>query len=34
MKRLSEELLKIDMALRKSKQKETDVGKIERRIGR
>ena len=34
MNRLTEELLKIDTALRKSKRKETDVGKIERRIGR
>ncbi len=34
MKRLSEELLKIDTALRESKRKETDLGKIERRIGR
>jgi len=34
MNRLTEELLKIDTALRKSKKKETDIGKIERRIGR
>jgi transposase len=34
MKRLTEELLKIDLALCKSKRKETDLGKIERRIGR
>jgi transposase len=34
MNRLTEELLKIDTALRKSRRKETDVGKIERRIGR
>ena len=34
MNRLTEELLKIDTALRTSKRKETDVGKIERRIGR
>ena len=34
MNRLTEELLKIDTALRKSKRRETDVGKIERRIGR
>ena len=34
MNRLTEELLKIDTALRKSKRKETDLGKIERRIGR
>ena len=34
MNRLTEELLKIDTALRKSKRKEPDVGKIERRIGR
>ena len=30
MNRLTEELLKIDTALRKSKRKQTDVGKIER----
>ena len=34
MNRLTEELFKIDTALRKSKRKEMDVGKIERRIGR
>jgi hypothetical protein len=34
MNRLTEELLKIDTALRKSKKNETDIGKIERRIGR
>ena len=34
MKRLTEELIKIDTALRESKRKETDLGKIERRIGR
>lgn len=34
MKRLTEELRKIDTALRESKRKETDLGKIERRIGR
>ena len=34
MNRLTEELLKIDTALRKSKRRETDVGTIERRIGR
>jgi hypothetical protein len=34
MNRLTEELLKIDTALRKSRRKEMDVGKIERRIGR
>ncbi|NBV33048.1 MAG: IS1634 family transposase [Proteobacteria bacterium] len=34
MKRLTEELLKIDTALRESKRKATDLGKIERRIGR
>ena len=34
MNRLTEELCKIDAALRKSKKRETDTGKIERRIGR
>ena len=34
MNRLTEEMLKIDTALRKKKKKETDLGKIERRIGR
>jgi transposase len=34
MNRLTEELFKIDAALRKSKKRETDAGKIERRIGR
>ena len=33
MNRLTEELCKIDAALRKSKKKETDAGKVERRIG-
>ena len=34
MSRLTEALLKIDTALRKKKPTETDLGKIERRIGR
>jgi hypothetical protein len=34
MHRLTEELCKIDAALRKSKKKETDAGKVERRSGR
>jgi transposase len=34
MNRLTEELMKIDRALRKSTSKERDPGKIERRIGR
>ena len=34
MNRLTEELMKIDTALRKSTSKERDPGKIERRIGR
>ena len=34
MNRLTEELLKIDTALRKSKRKEMDVGKIERRVAK
>jgi hypothetical protein len=33
MNRLTEELCKIDAALRKSKKRETDTGKVERRIG-
>jgi len=34
MNRLTEELMKIDTAVRKSTSKERDLGKIERRIGR
>jgi transposase len=34
MNRLTEELFKIDAALRKNKKKETDAGKFECRIGR